>query len=62
MNARQIAKTHFEAALAEAGTHGIDADSVARYTLSLVVEAFLAQPPSCRRAGRAAQRGRKCRS
>jgi hypothetical protein len=45
MNARKIAKTHFEAALADAKANGIDADSVARYTLSLVVETFLATRP-----------------
>ena len=45
MNARTIAKTHFEAALAEAKSHGIEADSLARYTLSLVIETFLATRP-----------------
>ena len=45
MNARQIAKAHFDAALAEAEAHGIDRDVIARYTLSLVVEAFLATRP-----------------
>lgn len=45
MNARQIAKTHFEAALAEAKANGIEPDALARYTLSLVVETFLASRP-----------------
>jgi len=45
MSARQIAKTHFEAALAEAKGRGIAPDALARYTLSLVVETFLATRP-----------------
>jgi hypothetical protein len=45
MSARQIAKKHFEAALAEAGAQGIDADTLARYMLAGVVETFLALRP-----------------
>lgn len=45
MNARQIAKTHFDAAIAEAETQAIDTDAIARYTLALVVKAFLATRP-----------------
>ena len=45
MSARQIARTHFEAALEEAKAQGIAADALARYTLSLVVETFLATRP-----------------
>jgi hypothetical protein len=45
MTARQIARKHFTAALAEAEASGIDADALARYTLSLVVESFLAHRP-----------------
>ena len=45
MSARQIAKTHFQAALDEAKAEGIAPDALARYTLSLVVETFLASRP-----------------
>jgi len=37
----EIAKTHFEAALAQAQAAKIDADTIARYTLSLVIETYL---------------------
>lgn len=40
-----IARTHFEAALAEAADARIDADTIARYTLSLVIETYLKQRP-----------------
>lgn len=45
MSARQIASAHFQAALDEAKAKGIAADTLARYTLSLVVETFLASRP-----------------
>ena len=45
MSARQIAKKHFEAALEEAKAQDIAPDTLARYTLSLVVETFLATRP-----------------
>ena len=45
MSARQIAKMHFEAAMGEARAQGIAPDALARYMLSLVVEAFLATRP-----------------
>jgi hypothetical protein len=45
MNARQIAKAHFEAALEDAEAQGIAPDALARYMLSLVVETFLAHRP-----------------
>ncbi len=37
----EIAKSHFEAALAEAIAAKIDADTIARYTLSLVLDTYL---------------------
>lgn len=40
-----IARTHFEAALTEAADARIDADTIARYTLSLVIETYLKQRP-----------------
>jgi len=45
MNARQVAKAHFDAALEDAKARGIAADTLARYMLSLVVETFLAHRP-----------------
>ena len=45
MGAKQIVDKHFEAALAEAEASGVAADTLARYMLSRVVEAFLATRP-----------------
>jgi hypothetical protein len=45
MSANAIARKHFEAALAEAKAEGVPADILARYTLSLVVRAFLGTRP-----------------
>ena len=45
MRAAEIARRHFDAALAEAKANGIEPDALARYTLSYVVEAFLTKRP-----------------
>ena len=45
MSAAEIARKHFNAALAETKSHGIGSDTIARYTLSLVVNAFLEKRP-----------------
>ena len=45
MSASQIARKHFTAALAQASAEGVGTDALARYTLSLVVEAFLSVRP-----------------
>lgn len=42
MGAKQIADKHFMAAIAEAEAEGVASDTLARYMLSRVVEAFLA--------------------
>lgn len=45
MGAKQIVDKHFQAALAEAEAEGVASDTLARYMLSRVVEAFLATRP-----------------
>lgn len=45
MNAGEIAKKHFAAALADAKAEGIGADTLARYMLACAVEAFLTVRP-----------------
>lgn len=45
MGAKQIVEKHFRAAMAEAEAEGIAPDTLARYMLSQVVEAFLARRP-----------------
>ncbi len=41
MTPRQIAETHFKAALADGAAAKIDADSIARYMLGLVLDTYL---------------------
>lgn len=41
MTPREIAEKHFKAALAEGADAKIDADTIARYTLGCVLDAYL---------------------
>lgn len=45
MSASQTAKTHFDAAIADALAAGLDADSVCRALLGLVVSKYLERRP-----------------